>query len=228
MTLLENAGEDPSAHSGEEYRQELRKGLERYGNRIERLPGGAGSGFRGGPIKGHFFCARVGTRVLMRFVPFDGGKIVRDTLGCLRLIACREDTSYVLPPELQRRAYDAWAEARRDIWGEWTIATDPANLQPKIRPALRVAAAHLRRYPQAGMTQEALRALIEAVEAPPWGVRIERQIREAMVGDDPAAVSSSLATKIRDLGLQPFRAPDPLPPITEDEVFLVCWMAIDV
>jgi hypothetical protein len=225
-TLLENAGEDPSAHSGEEYRQELRKGLERYGNRIERLPGGAGSGFRGGPIKGHFFCARVGTRVLMRFVPFEEGKIVRDTLSCLRLIACREDASYDLAPELQQRAYDAWARARKDIWGEWTLATDPANLQPKIRPALRAAAAHLRRYPPAGMTQEVLTTLIEAVEAP-WGARIERQIREAMVGDDQAAVSAVLATKIRDLGLQPFRAPDPLPPITEDEVRLVCWMAID-
>jgi hypothetical protein len=76
------------------------------------------------------------------------------------------------------------------------------------------------------MTQEVLTTLIEAVEAP-WGARIERQIREAMVGDDQAAVSAVLATKIRDLGLQPFRAPDPLPPITEDEVRLVCWMAID-
>src|SRR5439155_20716132 len=158
-TLLENAGEDSTAHSGEEYRQELRKGLETYGRRIERLPGGAGSGFRGGPIKGHFFCARVGTRVLMRFVPFGEGKIVRDTLGCLRLIACGEDTSYDLSPELQQRAYDAWAQARRDIWGEWTFATDPANLQPKIRPALRAAATHLRRYPPAGMPQEVLTTL---------------------------------------------------------------------
>lgn len=28
------------------------------------------------------------------------------------------------------------------------------------------------------------------------------------------------------MGLQPFEAPDPLPPIEEDEVKLVCWMAI--
>lgn len=224
--LLENAGEDPSAHSGEEYRQELRKGLERYGRQIERLPGGAGSGFRGGPAKGHFFCARVGTRVFLRFVPSDGAKIVRDTLGCLRLIACREDTPYDLAPDLQERAYDAWARARRDIWEEWAFATDPANLQPKVRPALRAAAVYLRRYPPAGMNQEELDALIEAVEAP-WGARIERQIREAMAGGDPVAVSAALAAKIRDLGLQPFRAPEPLPPIQEHEVHLVCWMGVD-
>ncbi|GEM_PF-2205247 len=42
-SILENAGEDPSAHSGEEYRQELRKGLERYGEKaIIGLPWGPG------------------------------------------------------------------------------------------------------------------------------------------------------------------------------------------
>ena len=72
--LFENAGEDPRCHSGEEYRQELRKGLERYGERIEKLPGAVGSGFAGGPEKGHFFCAKVGDRVFLRFIPWDGGR----------------------------------------------------------------------------------------------------------------------------------------------------------
>lgn len=48
-SLIENAGEDPAAHSGEEYRQELRKGLEIYGKRINQLPGGAGSGSGAAP-----------------------------------------------------------------------------------------------------------------------------------------------------------------------------------
>jgi len=30
------------------------------------------------------------------------------------------------------------------------------------------------------------------------------------------------------LGLQPWKAPEPLPPIDEDEVVLVVWMAVDV
>lgn len=225
-SLLENAGEDPSAHSGEEYRQELRKGLEIYGRRIEQLPGGAGSGFLGGAVKGHFYCARVGDRVFLRFVPSDGSKIVKDTLGCLRLIACREETPRDLAPDLQERAYDAWRQARHDIWQEWTFATDPANLQPRVRPVLRAAADHLRRHPPAGTTQEELNSLVEAVEAP-WGVRIERQIREVLVVEDPAAASAALAAKIRELGLQPFRAPEPLPPIGEDEIHLVCWMGVD-
>jgi superfamily II DNA/RNA helicase len=39
-TILINGGEDPSAHTGEEYRQELRKGLEKYGDQIEQIPWG--------------------------------------------------------------------------------------------------------------------------------------------------------------------------------------------
>jgi hypothetical protein len=203
-----------------------RDSLERYGRRIEQLPGGAGSGFRGGTAKGHFFCARVGDRVFLRFLPLGGSKIIKDTLGCLRLIAFREETPRDLAPDLQESAYDAWQRARRDVWEEWTFATDPANLQPRVRPALRAAAAHLRRYPPPGISQEELDTLVEAVEAP-WGARIERQIREAMAGGDPVAVSAALAAKIRDLGLQPFRVPEPLPPIQEDEIHLVCWMGVD-
>src|SRR5262249_14360851 len=69
-SIFENAGEEPRAHSGEEYRQELRKGIERYGKRIEELPWGAGSGFVGGSRSGHFFCARIGEdHIYLRFVP---------------------------------------------------------------------------------------------------------------------------------------------------------------
>jgi hypothetical protein len=178
-TIFVNAGEDPSAHSGEEYRQELRKGMELYGDRIQSLPWGAGSGFRGGAQKGHFFCARVGERLFLKFVPWNGGEIVRDTLACLRLITCREDTRRDLPSDLEEGAYRAWARARKEIFDEWMLATDPANLQPRVRPALRAAANHLRKFPPPGMVQEEVDRLVESVEAP-WGSRYEKQIREAM------------------------------------------------
>jgi hypothetical protein len=224
--LFENAGEDPAAHSGEEYRQELRKGMERFGDRVRALPWGAGSGFRGGPVKGHFFCARVGERVFFKFTPWDGAPVVRDTLSCLRLIACNEGTERNLSPELYEGAYAAWRKARRDIFEEWTFATDPANLQPRVRPALRAAADHLRKHPPHDTTQEALDALTEAIEAP-WGIRIEKQIREAMDSAEGVAASSAIAETVRKLGLEPFRAPDPLPPIQEVDIHLICWMAVD-
>lgn len=235
--IFENAGEDPAAHSGEEYRQELRKGLERYGDRVKNLPWGSGSGLRG-PERGHFFCARVGesgqqdSRLFLRFVPWSVHEIpresiIRETLGCLKRIACAEGTATHLPADLAEGVYSAWQVARRDIWEEWALATDPANLQPKVRPALRAAADHLRRYPPPDVTQEEMDRLVERLEAP-LGARKERTIREAMEGAaSDIGKSKALVARIQELGLEPYHATDPLPPIDEDEVSLLCWLAVD-
>jgi hypothetical protein len=224
-TIFENAGEDPAAHSGEEYRQELRKGLVLFGDKIAALPWGSGSGFVGGAERGHFFCARVGERLFMRFVPWDAKPIIKDTLGCLRLIACREDTPRSLSKELHDRAFSAWQKARLDIFQEWTFATDPANLQPRVSPALRAAAEHLRKYPPTGIVQENLDKLIEAIEAP-WGPRIVRQIRQSMETVDGIRTSQEIVETVRHLGLEPFQAPPPLPPIQEEDVRLICWVGV--
>ena len=226
--LLETAGEDPRAHTGEEYRQELRKGLQTRAEAIKMLPWAAGSGIAGGPQRGHFFCARVGERKFLRFVPAGGGDVVRNTLNCLRTITCAEDSPRHLLPELAEATHAAWERARRDIFDEWTFSTDPANLQPRISPFFRAAAEHLRKYPPAGVSQGELDATIEALEAP-WGVRIGRAIKEVFDPDtsDRQTASKALVAKVRELGLQPFVQPEPLPVIDEDEIALVCWMAVD-
>ncbi|MYI07438.1 MAG: helicase, partial [Gemmatimonadetes bacterium] len=80
-SLFERGGEEVHAHSGEEYRQELRKGIERWGDRIRNLAWGVGSGFVSGARTGYVFCARVFDRVFMRFVPEDPeADVERDTL----------------------------------------------------------------------------------------------------------------------------------------------------
>ncbi len=225
-TLFENAGEDPAAHSGEEYRQELRKGLELYGDKIAALPWGAGSGFAGGPMPGHFFCARVGDRLFLRFVPWEKLPIIKDTLGCLRLISCREDTPRALSKEGSERSFFAWQAARKDIFDEWTFATDPANLQPRVSPSLRAAAEHLRRFSPPEMTQEDLDKVIDAIEAP-WGPRIVRQIRLELASAEGVQTSTAIVETVRSLGLEPFKAPPPLPPIQEEDVRLICWLAVE-
>ena len=225
-TILINGGEDPSAHTGEEYRQELRKGLEKYGDQIKQLPWGSGSGFRRGDRAGQFFCAYVGERLFLRFVPAGGSAIVRDTLGCLRLITCTENTQRLPMNGVPMDAYSAWQTARHDIFTEWALATDPANLQPKVRPALKAAADHLRKYPPPDLNQDEINALIESIEAP-WGTRIEKQIREAAEPANGTETSRAIAEAVKRLGLEPFRAPEPLPPIEESEVRLVCWMSIE-
>jgi len=220
--IFVRGGEDPNAHSGEEYRQELRKGLEKYGDQIEKLPWGSGSAFVG-RTPGHFFCAYVGERLFLRFVVGGGLQPVSDTLSCLRLITCAEETPR-LEPDLDA-AYSAWENARADIFNEWVFATDPANLQPKVRPALRAAADCLRATPPPGMPLEDLNRLIESVEAP-WGVRIEKQIKDAIGALRGAEASQAIAEVVRRLGLEPFRPPDPLPPIELEDIRLVCWLQV--
>ncbi len=41
-----------------------------------------------------------------------------------------------------------------------------------------------------------------------------------------SAKSASLIDQILETGLEPFRGPEPLPPIRLDEIELVCWLAL--
>ena len=227
-TLFETAGEDPSAHSGEEYRQELRRAMQSQASRITALPWGAGSGLVAGKERGHFFCARVDDRLFVRFVPISGGPVERNTLKCLKRITCTEETPRHLPEDLAQAAYEGWFKARRDIFEEWMFATDPANIQPRIRPFFRKVADHLRNYPPTSQPQDVIDRTVESLEAP-WGVRHERALREVYDegAKDPRAVSAAVIEKVRELGLQPYVQPVPLPLIDEHEVTLVCWMAVD-
>jgi hypothetical protein len=70
--------------------------------------------------------------------------------------------------------------------------------------------------------------LVESIEAP-WGIRHERALKQAFNPEakDPYVASAALVEKVRELGLQPFVQPEPLPPIQEDDVVLICWMAVD-
>jgi len=94
--FYEKGGGTAAAYSGEEYRQELRKGLETREDQITSLPWAAGSGFKG-KKPGYFFCARIGDEVFMRFLPDEideeideeEDEIVQDTLSCLKRIDVR-------------------------------------------------------------------------------------------------------------------------------------------
>ena len=229
-SIFERGGEGASAHSGEEYRQELRKaislGLE---ERIRALPGAAGSGLAQGDTRGHFFCARVDDKVLLRFVPLDpNGEIVRDALGSLRTITCVQETPRVMPDDLLDGAYGAWVRARDDIATEWQWATDPANLQPRVRPLFREAAAHVRAYRPEDMTLEENDRLVAALEAP-RSLREEKALRSVFTREKSDGVRSSrvLAAFVKERGLQPWKAPEPLPPIDTSDIRLIVWMAVE-
>lgn len=86
----------------------------------------------------------------------------------------------------------------------------------------------MRKYPPKGLIQGELDKVLDSLEAP-WGIRIEREIRAVFdpESSDPYAVSEAIVEKVRELGLEPFIAPEPLPIIDEDEIMLICWMAPD-
>jgi hypothetical protein len=162
----------------------------------------------------------------MRFVPLDGQPILKESLTCLRLISCSEQSARVLNAEMREAAYSAWRGARNDIFEEWMLATDPANLQPRVRPLLRRAAELVRKFPPKDMEQDKIDDIANSLEAP-WGARTEQQIREAMGDTANGAAAGRVVETVKRLGLKPYQAPEPLPPITVEDVALVCWMAVE-
>ena len=51
-------------------------------------------------------------------------------------------------------------------------------------------------------------------------------VRDAHESAAGVEASDAIAQTMKHLGLEPFRAPDPLPPIELEDVRLVCWMEI--
>jgi hypothetical protein len=228
-SIYEMGGTASAAQSGEEYRQELRRALERRGEEVKTLPWKAGSGMVKGNRKGHFFCARVGERVYLRFVPFGQAQPTERELGtCLRLIECREDMPLTMPLDLKQTAFSAWQRARQDVFDAWTHETDPANLQPRVAKFNRDLAAFLRNHPPHNVDRARLEGCLDAIESP-CSRRDELVLREVFGRDfeSEEAKTRAVIEEVERLGLEPFQAPTPLPPITEEEIHLICWMGID-
>jgi len=86
----------------------------------------------------------------------------------------------------------------------------------------------MRRYLPPEMTQQEQIAIIESLEAP-RGMRDERALRKIFRTDDHDGEQSSreIARFVRERGFQPWKPPEPLPPIDPDDVTLVVWMAVE-
>ena len=234
-TLFERGGTTRGTLSGEEYRQELRKAIE-SGNRdrIEALPWGSGSGMAARSDSGHtgyVFCVRVGDwpQPLFRYIEAtEEPTIVAETLACLDRArpTAGFDTPRTLDDDTHRGAFDAWKLARDDIVDRWNFLADKANLEPNIPATLRRAGDLLRKHPPPDLTQDKLDETIDSIIAP-YTTRTTRAIRAAMAtSTEPAQQVQNILQVIRDLGLQPYAPPKPLPEISADDVHLVCWMAL--
>jgi len=227
-SIYEAGGTEGAAQTGEEYRQELRRALTRYDSAITDLPWRVGSGIIKGATAGHVFCAGVGDRVYLRFIPIDaGGRIVEELGTCLRLLECSEQTPCNLDQEMVAAAYDGWDRARQSVFAAWTFETDPANLQPKIRRLNRDVASFLRTHVPHDIPEERIRRCLDAVESP-WSRREENALRAVWERNHltPAEKAKCLVEEVEQIGIEPFSSPTPLPPIGPDDVHLIAWMGI--
>jgi hypothetical protein len=235
-TLYERGGTASAAQTGEEYRQTLRKALAENRERIITMPWKAGSGMAKGNDRGVLFCAGVGDRTFLRFVPADDSwcpqgdddAIISELGSCLRIIECEPETPRVVPQQLEKdHIFDLWSAAQSHIWRSWMIETDPANLQPKLRPLNRRVAEFIRANAPPDIDIARITQALDVLESP-WPRREEIMLREWY--DDETrggkAKAAYLIDNILETGLEPFREPPTLAPIRLDEIDLVCWMAI--
>ncbi|GIH73029.1 SNF2-related protein [Sphaerimonospora thailandensis] len=240
-TLFETGG--ASALSGEEYRRRLQKEFSnnpQLRDAVLRLPWGSGTGFtRAGRAQpGLVFCARIGDhpRPWFRYVPLteelavthdEEGRavVIDDTLACL---AAADPGDPATPAELSdvmyKAAFAAWAHAKQHIYETWTYNTDPAHLQPSIPKVMRDAAELVRQHgAHLGERQD---ELVDRLQAP-YSPRILRAVRQGLTeSGTPRQRVDHVADLADRLGLVRQPAPVPLPPITEDDVRLVCWIAV--
>lgn len=184
-----------------------------------------------------FFCAVVGERTYLRFVAAndrwgvstDENAIVREVGMCPRLIECDPPTPTWFPVVLQEAVYDFWERARDDILSEWMGETDPANLQPKVRPLNLRIAEFIRANTAVDVSEaEVIRAL-DILESP-WPRREEIMLRHWFEDEhdlDGTALSEYLIRQILGCGLEPVEPPQPLPPISADEIQTICWLGIE-
>lgn len=246
-SLYERGGTEASTQSGEEYRQTLRKAIETQYHQIMKMPWKAGSIMRNGIEQGMFFCAKIGERTYLRFVHAnddwtakhvslsedEGGdakayapQIEHEIGRCLRLIECSEEEETILDENIQDAAYDLWLCARRSIHEHWSFETDPANLQPRVRPLNRKVADFIRNHAPLDTEHSNIDKALDIVESP-WSARDEGRLRKWFSENmDTREKSKYLVMKIIKSGLEPFIAPDPLPPISEEDIKLLVWMGI--
>ena len=120
-----------------------------------------------------------------------------------------DQTERIMNAESREAAYPAWQRARRDIFDEWTFATDPVNLQPKVRPLLKRAADVVRRFPTNDMDQQAIDRVANSLKAP-WGARIENRIREALGDGVGSAAAVRVIDAVKELGRIPRQPRTPI------------------
>ena len=144
------------------------------------------------------------------------------------MIECEKDTPVHLPESLQDAVFDFWEIAKRGVFQAWMRETDPKNIQPKVRPLNKRVAEFIRENRPSGVEDKKIDRALDTLESP-WPMRKEKMLRQ-WFSERPADLkekSEFLIEQVLATGMEPHRAPDLLPPIREDGIYLICWLAIE-
>ena len=244
-TLFERGGTASSAQTGEEYRQTLRKAIENNKDLITNIPWKSGSGMISGEHQGYFFCSKVGERTYLKFIHTDDNwvpktdssgylfdqyrdnySIISEIGTCLRIIECTNETPLHIEETATSNVFDSWEIVKKDIWNNWMHETDPANLQPKVRPLNQKVASFIRENIPSDIDIDRLNKSLDILESP-WPRRDENLLRSWFETDlNNQEKSRFLIESIIQSGLLPSQPIEPLPPILEDDIELLVWIAI--
>ncbi len=115
-----------------------------------------------------------------------------------------------------------------DILASWMRETDPANLQPAVRPFNHRVAEFIRANQPPDLSHERINRALDILESP-WPRREEIMLRGWFNSDENAGVSLAgyLIDRIIETGLEPTSPPAPLPPIQTEDIDLLCWIGIE-
>lgn len=157
--------------------------------------------------------------------------------ACLRRIECTPDDMQQISPAAEELVYDVWKNVvAPTIEKQWNYYTDPANTAPKVSKINSVAAEFIRDNLSADendLTKDEKERALRIVQSP-WTTRDENLLRSWVNGTHEEFTNLSkhkhaqlLVKKILGTGLSPAVHADILPPISSDNVELVCWMALE-
>lgn len=233
-TLYERGGTVQMAQTAEQYRQTLRKALERNGLRYQQLPRTIGSGMARGKGRGVVICARIDSEVQFVFVPCnEEWKPIEDNVSneiasCLRAVECDINTPVSLPSELLGTIYDVWDAACGNMVGRWNHLSDPKNIQPRVDRLNRLIAEFLRTHREGSSRHDTpeFRRAIEIVETP-WDQREKNRLSDIYKRVEAGEITvNAFVEFILGAGVQPYQQPKLRKPISIEDIQLTAWMAV--
>lgn len=233
-TLLEEGEEGTGTFPGEEFRALLLRAMaEGEVARLASLPWGIGSAFRQGPdipsqgAAGVFFACRTKSdQRYWRYLERDGSIVDTEAEMLRRINPGTAPTAEVGEGEIDLEA--AWRAAVESIVEEHNRRADPAAERERIGPVQRWALEVLRDPsvalpPGAERADEALSVERSSAVRQALG-EVRRHEAEGTISRDEAA--RRIVEVVESFGLQPVEPPPPLEAITEDDIGVVCWIAV--